>query len=165
MATSGVVIDQVAFQKMLRRGILLTGDLRPWFKGSLDKGVTSFLRRQFDTLGTFGGTPWAPLKPSTMRSRLRSGGNRGGIGHPLWDFGDLRRSLLTPGSRGFLRTITAKSYQRGTSIPYAQYHQEGTQRFPARVLIPDPPTFVVKAWEKSLGRWIRVRLGSGIIRR
>lgn len=154
----GVRIDDRELKRVMRRGLRAVGDLSPWFRGTLDKGVTLFLRRHFDTRGSFGGTPWAPLKLSTIRNRLRRGGNRGGVGHPLWDFGDLRRSLLVPGSRNSLRVIRRDRYERGTSDPKARWHQDGTSRMPARVIIPEPPSFVVRAWEKSLARWIERQL-------
>lgn len=137
-----------------------------WYR--IDKHMTTVLVRQFSTKGAFGGEPWAPLRPSTKRARQRPGGNRGGINHPLWDFGDLRSSLIAVGPTS-IRVITKDSYQRGTRDPKAYRHQKGfvaTQwgghRFhvprsvPARQVIPDPmPEHVRATWLRIAADHVR----------
>lgn len=125
----------------------------------IDKHATTVLTRQHATKGVFGNQPWAPLRPATKQARQRPGGNRGGINHPLWDFGDLRSSLIAVGPLS-IRVMTKDKYQRGTRVPYASKHQKGFvatewggQKFhrprnvPARQLIPDPmPAHIRAVW-------------------
>ena len=125
-------------------------DLTPaWHK--IDKGlITPMLRRQYASKGAYGGQAWAPLRPSTQRARQRPGGNRGGIGHPLWDFGRLKASVENVGPES-IRVVRPRLYQRGTRVPYAHLHQKGfvvtewggrkfkrPRSVPAREIIPDP---------------------------
>lgn len=123
-----------------------TDDLRPVF-WMFDRRVSMFARRQFETAGAVGGEQWEPLDPDTKRQRLNRGetddeesgrgGNRGGVNHPLWDFGKLKASLQTPGGEG-TRAIDRQRYMRGTQVLYAPFHQEGTEDIPARPIFPDP---------------------------
>lgn len=112
--------------------------------------ITPMFRRQFATKGAYGGQAWAGLRPTTQKARQRSGGNRGGIGHPLWDFGRLKGSLEAVGPES-IRVMQPHKYQRGTRVPYAHLHQTGftvtqwggrqfkrPRRVPARPPIPDP---------------------------
>lgn len=153
-------IDDKALLRLIKQAIKAGQDLRPWFRSDLDKSVTKLLKRHFMSKGSYGGTPWAPLKPSTMLARIRPGHNRGGVNHPLWDTGALKASLLMPGSEGYLRAMTRVSYERGTSIPYARYHQHGVsaRKIPRRPIIPEPPTSVIQEWERSLAKWLERQL-------
>lgn len=101
-----------------------TGDLRPVYRRVVDPEYSRFMRLQFETAGRYGGDPWAPLRQSTIRHRTRAGGNRGGTNRPLWDTGRLRASLVKVGPES-IRHIGRTRYVRGTSVPYAVYHQEG----------------------------------------
>ena len=125
----------------------------------IDKSVTTVLTRQHATKGAFGGQSWAPLRPATAKARQRPGGNRGGVGHPLWDFGRLRASLIMVGPES-IRVMTKDRYVRGSRVPYASLHQKGftvsqwggqkfkhPRKVPARQLIPDPmPQHVRATW-------------------
>ena len=135
-----------------------TQDMTPAWR-RIDKSVTTVLTRQHATKGAFGGQSWAPLRPATVKARQRPGGNRGGVGHPLWDFGRLRASLIMVGPES-IRVITKDRYVRGTRVPYAVRHQEGftvtewggqkfkhPRKVPARQLIPDPmPEHIRATW-------------------
>lgn len=114
-----------------------------------------FFRRQFETAGSHGGRPWAPLAPSTVRARLRQrGGNRGGASRPLWDSGELKASLDSGG--GFaLRSFERLRMAHGTRLPRGAFHQEGAGHVPVREIIPDPwPGFLQRDWEKVADRWL-----------
>ena len=68
------------------------------------------------------GPGWAPLADSTLRSREYPG-------LPiLQQTGDLMRSVIDHP----ILEVSRKQLLYGTSNPYAQYHEEGTSRMPAR---------------------------------
>lgn len=99
----------------------LNGDLtRPM------AGIAAILenstRKRFNTKTAPDGSPWAGLKPATVRAKTgRNGKARGSI---LVDRGDLFRSLT-----GFANERMAVV---GTPQLYAQYHQTGTRHMAAR---------------------------------
>lgn len=136
-------------------------DFRPAFRLFDRRSAEPFLRRQFETAGAHGGTRWRPLAASTVRSRERNNrsGNRGGVGRPLWDSGELKASLDSGG--GFaLRSFQPREYARGTRLPRGAFHQAGTRHIPARVIIPDPwPGFLQRQWDRTADRWLTLGLG------
>ena len=68
------------------------------------------------------GLGWAPLAPSTIRSRKYPG-------LPiLQQTGDLKASIVDHPSI----QITQRQLLYGTSNPYAQFHEDGTYKMPAR---------------------------------
>lgn len=156
----------------LRRKVV---DASPAFS-KIDKSVTMMFKRQFDTEGAFGGTPWKPLAPATIKARAKPGRGRGGI---LRDFNTLWASLVNIGDPDGIRLIEPLRYTRGTRVPYAQAHQEGkvgrrTTRtgkkvgshgknqtrkmtrtvLPRRPIIPDPmPDHITRVWEGILASY------------
>lgn len=113
-----------------------TDDLRPVFR-LFDRRVSMFARRQFETSGAVGGTPWEELDESTKKARQRHrGGNRGGVSRPLWDFGKLKTSLQEVGPES-VREVGRQRYVRGTTVFYARFHQEG-EGVPQRQVFLDP---------------------------
>lgn len=68
------------------------------------------------------GTPWAPLKPATIKRR------RQGSSKPLVDTGTLRNSISVRAGKKTLRV--------GTNVPYAGTHQFGGEHIPARPFLP-----------------------------
>ncbi len=140
---------QAFLKKARKRGL----DLRPVLRGGIDKSVSHFFKSQFDSAGGRGGSPWAPLSAATRKSRLRPGGNRGGLSRPLWDVGRLRASLVKVGPESH-RVIERQRYERGTTVPSAQYHQTGTRRMPARQIVPDPlPSALVRSWLRFIEKY------------
>lgn len=150
-------------------------DLSPVFGGPINQSVDEAIKKQFDTEGSFSGTKWAPLAPVTVKLRGRRGHGRGGI---LRDTNRLWASLTKLGlGPEAIKVVTKNSLVRGSTVPYAQYHQTGYQSrtfvvinkqgdpvalrrktpraVPARPPIPDPmPTSVVKSWEEMISRFI-----------
>jgi phage gpG-like protein len=82
--------------------------------------LRQMIAEQFATEGAAGGTPWAPLAPSTVR---RTRGARGGI---LYATGALLGSLTDPGAPGHVEQLDEQSLLFGSELPYAIYHQTGT---------------------------------------
>ncbi len=139
----------------LRRAKRVVGDLRPYWR-QIDKHVSSLFRRQFATQGAMLTTPWRPLQDSTLRARQRPGHGRGGI---LRDTNRLWGPLTKGRGPEAIRSIERLRYERGTSVPYAIYHQfgvydqSGTLIMPQRKIIPDAfPASVERVWLRLLAR-------------
>jgi len=73
---------------------------------------------QFASAGAAGGTPWAPLAPSTLKRKHRAGGI-------LQDTGALFDSLTDPESVDHVEAIDSRSLAIGTNLPYAMFQQSG----------------------------------------
>lgn len=114
-----VRIDSAAAEEMLEGVSSRMKDLSPVFAGPVDERVTQFLVEQFESEGSAGGTPWAPLTSLTLllRSRYGAGGSR-----ILYEFGRLFAAATGPES---LRRITATEYSRGVDSPIAGIQQTG----------------------------------------
>jgi phage gpG-like protein len=97
---------------------------------------------QFSTEGAAGGTPWAPLAPSTLRKSRRT---RSGI---LNLTGALLGSLTGPGAPGHVEETNGRQLLFGSALPYAAFPQTGTRRMPAR------PIIVLSG--DSTARWLEI---------
>lgn len=71
-----------------------------------------------------GGTPWAPLKPATIKRKRQN--------RILYDTGALMASLTNVGGSGNVHEAMPRELVFGTDIEYAGYLQEGTSKMPAR---------------------------------
>lgn len=142
-------------------------DMRPAFR-RIDRTVGPFFKRRFDSAGAHGGDgPWAPLSETTRRVRPRSGGNKGGLDRPLWDTGATKLSLQTVNDDS-IRVMRKHTYERGTRVPWARFHQSGFEsllwgtrqrgqgvQVPERHVIPDPlPRFLVERWVDVVSDWV-----------
>jgi phage gpG-like protein len=128
-------------------------NLRPVFHGPIDQSVSELFSAQFHTEGAFGGRRWAALSQQTIKQRMQRGRGRGGI---LRDTSRLWASLVKRGSPEGIRAITDSRYRRGTAVPYARFHQEGTKRMPQRQVIPDPmPKVVEDAWVRIIANYVQ----------
>lgn len=76
---------------------------------------------QFASEGAAGGTPWAELARSTLRSRRGSSGI-------LNSTGALLASLTDSDSEGHVEETDGQSLSIGSSVPYALFHQTGAGR-------------------------------------
>lgn len=91
---------------------------------------------------------WAPLAPSTVEQKAREGWPP----DILVRTGDLRDSLTDP-ARALEVHLVEATY--GTDVSYAGYHQDGTDRMPARQVIPDPlPVDLRRKLEARMVFWI-----------
>lgn len=95
----------------------------------------AFQLRHFNKSNKGGGI-WPPLKPSTLARKKRKGTADKGI---LRDSDKLYASLRKGGVGNVNRDLP-DGVQRGTSVKYAQWHQRGTSKMPARVIKIDPDT-------------------------
>ncbi|HEX5437156.1 MAG TPA: hypothetical protein VFW98_08350 [Gemmatimonadaceae bacterium] len=143
-----------------------SADLRPaWIEG-VQPIITEFLTQRFATEGAWmTDAPWAPLAPATVELRKRPGHGRGGIGRDLnrmW--ASFVKSAGSTAAPNGLLLIAPERYERGSSLPYAQWFHAGymsktkpvqyegqdgelhwtfvrrkaPKRIPARPIIPDP---------------------------
>jgi phage virion morphogenesis protein len=82
--------------------------------------------------------PWAPLAPSTIKSRRRG---RDGV-HILRDTGVMMGSLNAHSGRDFVTV--------GFGVEYAAYHEFGTRKIPRRgLLLSDPEAGVFSAEDRA----------------
>lgn len=166
-----VQVDTAGARSVLlnvRRGL---HDLSLVFAGPINKSVDTVFRRQFESQGAFGGSPWRPLHPVTLKLRQRPGHGRGGIlrdTNRMW--ASLTKSGLGPDA---IKVVTPHSLERGTSVKYAQWMHTGfkskyfvvvdkhglpvpikrarPKTIPPRPIVPEPmPAEVVSTWEKIL---------------
>lgn len=129
-------IDDAAARRMLKKAASRSADLRPVWGEVNAQVVQPTLQEQFRTAGATGGSPWRPLAPRTAQQRVRRGGNRGGVARPLWDTGRLRASWIKRGPESVFVSEKLRM-ERGTLVPYAAAHQQGSGRIPARPMLTE----------------------------
>ena len=160
MADSHVRVNVLGAQTLftkLRAGLK---DFRKAFRDGIDPIVTAFFGKQFETRGSYGGKPWAPLSPRTIQGRTRQlkatrtkgvrttskrGRARAGFATPLRDTNRLWASLAKHTGPEVIKHFAPLSYDRGTTVPYAAHAQRAG---PGRLVMPDPPPqFLTTAFE------------------
>lgn len=160
---------------LLRRLQLALKNLTPVLAGPVNASVNDLLVEQFKTEGAVGGKKWAPLAPVTVRLRKRRGHGRGGIlrdTNPLW--ASLTKLGLGPDA---VKRVTNSTLERGTTVPYARWHQTGymsktfvildalgepiplfrpiPKKIPARPPVPDPvPRKYITIWEELIVKFV-----------
>lgn len=86
-----------------------------------------WMREQFATEGAWGGQRWARLSPAYAAAKA--------VRHPgkgiLIAEGDLRQAASRP-----KRTVTPSSLTLEIVDPKIEFHQDGTDRMPARPVVP-----------------------------
>jgi phage gpG-like protein len=108
--------------------------LRPVLDGPIANAVHTFFEKRFATEGEYGGEKWAPLAARTLHWRAQN--NRTGM--PVLQFTrELWSSLVKRSSPLGYRIATDDSLLIGSSVRHAEKHQTGTDRMPAREIVPD----------------------------
>ena len=122
------VLGERQVSQMLSRTTDKAKDLGPFWVmvGGL---LTEIVQEQFNTEGSRTGG-WAPLSDRYASDKVRQFGNQ----PILVATGEMRESLLG-GSGGIQRQQGNDQMVFGTSVPYAVYHQAGTQRMPQRRIL------------------------------
>ncbi len=92
-------------------------DLSPSMR-MIAEDVREMEAEQFSSAGASGGTPWAPLAPSTVKRKRGTGGI-------LVASGALRDSLTDSESPEHVEAIGKLSLEIGTDLPYARFQQTG----------------------------------------
>lgn len=98
-------------------------NLRPALRAAGEQLKARVLQR-FTTKRSPGGTPWRPWAPSTRKQRIAEGTAHLGL---LVRTGKLRKSLRI--------YTTERAVSVGFAASYARYHEDGTDRMPARRLL------------------------------
>lgn len=125
-----IVIDSLGEEAVARElmGIDARGlDVRPAMDDVLDTLRTS-ARRQFDSQGVYGSAGWAPLAASTLARKQREGLDP----RILHETHRLRDSLTERGNPEELAISRRDGADFGSLVPYARYHQGGTEHMPRR---------------------------------
>lgn len=116
-----------AYNHKLAQLELFLQDLRTFWP-LLTPIFIGWMGAQFTSEGGWGGQQWAPLSPTYAIEKART--------HPgrtlLIRDGTLRKAASEPRREATPRTLTL-----WIDDPVAAYHQDGTDRMPARPLIPE----------------------------
>lgn len=134
-----------AYRKKLAQLELFLEDLRPFWP-LLVPVFIGWMRSQFESEGVWGGQQWAPLSPAYAIEKART--------HPgrtiLIRDGAMRRAASQP-----RREATPRTLVLWIDDPKAPYHEEGTDRMPARPLIPEPlPTSALRDVDLAAGEYV-----------
>ena len=131
-------VNDALARRRLNQAAKRSTDLRPVWADVNANVIQPAMLKRWDTAGSAFGSGWQELSPAGVRSRLNQrGGNRGGITRPLWDFGRLRGSWVKNGPESIV-ALKKMSLERGTSVPYAAPHQNGSGNLPARPMVTEP---------------------------
>lgn len=132
------------YDAALIRLIAMLTDLR-LFWPKLVPLFIGWMRERFDTEGRFGGEQWTPLSPDYLTRKMALYPGKG----ILYASGDLRKAASLPRRIATARTLSLiiddAKYKHGGDVArsVAEYHQLGTNRMPARPLIPP-------GWQRGL---------------
>jgi hypothetical protein len=132
--------------------------LQPVMEGPLRELFRQFAIQQWKTRGSYGGSPWAPLKASTIAKKKKEGTYRWGT---LKSSKRLYESLAHRDHEDFYMRATNRGVTFGTRVPYAFRHQEGTPHMVAREIIPEemPEDFMRKLRNIVTGYIVDAELG------
>lgn len=106
------------------------------------------VRRQFSTKGVYQGTPWKPLKPSTIADKTRKGFP---APNPLVRTTRLKMSLV--GRPMGIEKYTRKTMRFGSPLRRAKWQQEGTFRNGRRHI---PPRVMLKIGRAERAEMVRI---------
>lgn len=135
------------FSNLLTRFQARVQDAEPAFQKMADH-FANMNREQFGTQGRRYGSGWSPLSPKygAWKAKVRPG-------KPILEFDGLLRESLTQRPFG-VDEVTGKGMVVGTGVPYARYHQNGTENMPARELLAKPTREDTKLWAKMMHEFI-----------
>jgi hypothetical protein len=105
----------------------LIGDMR-LFGPSLVPIFIGWMRDVFASEGAWGGTPWAPLSPTYAAEKGKRYPGRSIL---------IREGALRDAASRPMREVTPRTLTLWIDNDVAPFHQEGTDRMPARPLIPE----------------------------
>jgi phage gpG-like protein len=89
----------------------------------------SWTLRNYNSGGGLRPTPWAPLAPSTVKEKLRLGYSTAPLGPRT---GNLRNSFAPFSDKDTAGVGARASF----GVDYAAIHEEGTDKIPARPMLP-----------------------------
>jgi phage gpG-like protein len=135
-------IEDFAFE------LQVTGERATEAKPVIEKIVDKVLarnKRGFETRGATTGRYWAPLKASTVARKAREG--RADPFAPLRNTDALMESLSTRRAPHQILKIEDDGFLLQTTLDYAGFHVEGTEKMPAR----PPMTIAAKHAHEYIG--------------
>ena len=91
--------------------------------------LSAYNRKMFATNGAFGGKVWAPLKPDYQQWKIRHSVGKA----TLVRSGKLKASYTSRPMKIERYGKTVAVY--GTDVKYAHFHESGTRKMPARVVM------------------------------
>ena len=139
--------DIARLRRRIERMRERAGDLVPAWEVVAD-WLAEQERIQFSTEGARWGQPWAPLAESTLAAKLR----RAQPSDILVATTELKRSLtIRPLD---IERLHPSTMVLGTRVSYAQFHQRGTSRMPARILLDAAPVAAEGAIGSAVASWV-----------
>lgn len=136
-------------------------NLRPLMQRGIAPAANRMQKQWWDSKGTaFGRAGWAPLAASTIKAKKRKGTFDKGI---LRDTDHLFKAIFRERvSDSRLRVVAGGlRLSLNTGIPYAIYHQVGTQFMPERQVIPYP---FPRPFIREVREIVRDYLATGVVR-
>jgi hypothetical protein len=147
-------VDGTATELQIKQLAVFLTDLRPFWPvvKRLVTGAGGWWSQQFATEGSFGGHGWAALSPryAAIKATMFPG-------KPILQAtGALRQAASNP--RG---EYTSRAMTLTIDNPVASYHQEGTDKMPARPIVFGDPLPAVAAVElhEAADTYVRDLLG------
>jgi hypothetical protein len=139
---AGVTVEVTgddAYERKLEALRVALSDLRSFWP-MLTPIVGGWMATVFETEGAVLGRKWAPLSPSYAREKARRFPGRSIL---------IREGTLRDAASRMSRVATPRTLTMTIDDPVAAFHQSGTERMPARPLIPSvlPPE-----WERDVDR-------------
>lgn len=113
------VLGETQINRKMLRWSLRSGDFAPAFEAILEY-LEKVEEKQFDSEGAYSGSPWAPLKESTLKAKERAGLDPRILHATL----ALRNSLTQSSAPEAIRIATPSMMVFGTTLPYARMHQQ-----------------------------------------
>jgi phage gpG-like protein len=139
---------EVAMDRGIARFADGVADYRPVWP-VIEDDFYAQIKDQFKTEGAEGGEKWAPLSPEYAGYKEAHF-----PGKPILQrTGDLYESLTNPNSANGVRKEERKTLTLGSTIPYAVFHQLGTENMPAR-----PEVVLPEALKRSIMHHVQVYL-------
>ena len=113
-----------------------------------------YMQAMRDRFAREGDGDWAPLADSTVREREEKGYGD----HPTLHRTGSLESSLQRGDGYHVIDVTAAGVSEGTAHPNARFHQDGTDRMPARPILVQPSPDTVDAVRTELAVGVSVAL-------
>lgn len=172
-AALGIVVHTKGAEAALEKAAGHAGNFAPVFRGRIAPDVADHLRRQFESNGAHLGTPWEPLRVTTIRLRTRvkklrggavattnrAGRARYGFSTPMRDTGRAFQSLARLTASEGIREYAPLRMAFGSRVPYLEPHhrpngffsrvfgQGQPKHVPGRPVVPQTwPAPIVAQW-------------------
>ena len=130
------IAGEVAMDRGIARFADGIADYRPIWP-VIEDDYYAQVKDQFKTEGEEGGEKWAALSPEYAGWKQKHFPDK----PILQRTGDLMDSLTNPNSPNGVRREERKTLTLGSTLPYALFHQVGTENMPARPEIVFPEAF------------------------